>query len=112
MKTTYDRLRGLKSLLADAVEHGASAIEKVHVATAARPFAILEHIPPLAAPTKIVRVVHDTSVSVTYESIRVVTRVVSSAMTVVIDELERNDPPARLSGERHRQAGQASYTQP
>jgi hypothetical protein len=95
LKTSWDRLRGLKSLVADAVEHGSSAIEKVHVATAARPFAVLEHIPPLAAPTKIVRVVHDTSVSVTYESVRVVTRVVSSALGVVIDELERNEarPP-------------------
>ncbi len=34
--TDFKRLRGLKSLLADAVEHGASAIERVHQKTADR----------------------------------------------------------------------------
>ena len=43
------RWRGLKRLLQDAVVHGATAIEQVHLKTAERPFEILKRIPPLEA---------------------------------------------------------------
>ena len=33
------RLRGLRALIGDAVEHGSVAVEKVHVATVARTYA-------------------------------------------------------------------------
>lgn len=66
------RLRGLFELVTDVVEHGSRAVEQVRKATAARPFDILAQIPPLAAPSALVRIVHDASVSGVYGSIRLV----------------------------------------
>ena len=46
--TSMDRWKGLRALLTDAVEQGTSAVERVHRATAARPFDVLDHIPGVA----------------------------------------------------------------
>src|SRR4029077_16908458 len=79
------RLRGAAELLSDAVEHGASAIERVHLATAARPFAILENIPPTALVARGVHVAHDAIAQGVYGSIRAVTRLARVAVTAAID---------------------------
>jgi hypothetical protein len=71
-------------LVRDAVEHGASAVERVHVATARRPFDVLEAIPGVDGPTRVVRAVHDVTVSSVYGSIRLVTRAVGAAVDVGI----------------------------
>ena len=42
MSQTFQRVRGLVKLAGEAVEHGSRAVERVHRATTARPFAILE----------------------------------------------------------------------
>ena len=64
------RWRGLKRLLQDAVVHGATAIEQVHLKTAERPFEVLKRIPPLEASVSDVRAIHDTLVSTAYGSVR------------------------------------------
>ena len=79
------RLKGLVALAAAAVEHGSAAIEKVQLETAGRTFGVLEAIPPLTGPTKVVRVVHDTSVKATHGSIRLVTAIVKGGLDVAID---------------------------
>lgn len=101
--TTMDRLRGLRALIEDAVEHGASAVERVHRATAARPFEILDQIPPIAPGARGVRLVHDVTVAGVYESIRQVNRLVGATLSVALDVIERSrtqpqdssDPPER-----------------
>ena len=87
------RLRGAMALLSDAVEHGASAIERVHLATAARPFAILESIPPTALVAKGVHVAHDAIASGVYGTIRIVNRVARSAVSIALDVAEDPAPP-------------------
>lgn len=82
------RLKGLTALLRDGVVEGANAIERVHRATAKRPFDILKAIPPLRAPTAGVEAVHDAVVSVSYASVRAVTGVVSGAAELAIDLME------------------------
>ncbi len=82
------RLKGLVALAADAVRHGSAAIEKVQLDTAARTFAILESIPPLAVPTRVVRAVHDVSVKTTHGSIRLVTAIVKGGVDVAVDVVE------------------------
>jgi hypothetical protein len=84
-----ERLRGLKSLVIDAVEHGSRAIEKVQKETARRPFALLEAIPPIAVPAKGVHLVHDTAVTATHTMIRVVNKVVGETLDVVLDTVEK-----------------------
>jgi hypothetical protein len=86
--TQLKQWRGLKALVADAVEHGSRAVEKVHMATARRPFVILEHIPGVAAPTHIVHVVHDVAVTQTYQAVRLVNRAVSVLLGWTLDVLE------------------------
>jgi hypothetical protein len=88
------RLRGAIALLSDAVEHGTSAIERVHLATAARPFAILEAIPPTALVAKGVHVAHDAISSGVYGTIRAVNRVARSAVSLVLDAADSpsNEP--------------------
>jgi hypothetical protein len=80
-----NRLRGLRALLEDAVEHGTSAVERVHRATAARPFDILDHIPPVAPAARGVRFVHDATVAGVYETIRQVNDLVGVTLSAAID---------------------------
>jgi hypothetical protein len=79
------RWHGLKDLVQDAIEHGSTAVEEVHKATAARPFDILEQIPAIATPTRIVRVVHDVSVSTVYSAIRITNRAIGRAVDIAAE---------------------------
>ena len=79
------RWKGLRALLGDAVEHGASAIERVHVATANRPFTIMEQIPGIAAPVKSIHQIHDAIVTHTYGAVRLVNRAVGQALDAALD---------------------------
>ncbi len=79
------RLRGAAALLGDAVEHGTSAIERVHLATAARPFAVLEAIPPTAIVARGVHVAHDAIASGVYGTIRAVNRLARVAVSAALD---------------------------
>ena len=94
------RLRGLKDLAIDAVEHGSRSIERVQRDTARLPFDVLEQIPPIAAPVAGVRWVYDLSLSSTHGMIRLVNRVVGVGLDKVIDLVEagregQDSPPSR-----------------
>jgi hypothetical protein len=82
------RWRGLKDLVVDAVQHGSRAVERVQMETASVPFDILEQVPPIAVPVKVVRAIHDASVAGVHGTIRLVTRVVGQAADVVIDVVD------------------------
>jgi hypothetical protein len=91
-----DQWRGLNALISTAVDQGTSAVERVHRATAARPFAVLDAIPPIALPARGVRVVHDAILDTVYGSIRQVNRVVGGTVALAIDvieEAEQNERP-------------------
>jgi hypothetical protein len=93
------RWRGLKSLLVDAVEHGSRAVERIQMETAKVPFDLLEAVPPIAVPVKVVHAIHDVSVAGVHGSIRLVARVVGHAADAVIDVIEaRAAPPETGSG--------------
>ena len=92
--------RGLASLLQDAIEHGSRAIERVHVETARRPFAVLEALPLVDRPARAVRAVHDLNVAVTYLSIRLISRVVGVAVGAILDVAARREREDGLSGRR------------
>ena len=89
--STMKRLRGLRMLVGDAVEHGSKAVEDVHKATAARTFVVLEAIPPIATPAKVVHVVHDASLTGIYGIIREVNKVVGKTLDVAIEVAERSE---------------------
>jgi hypothetical protein len=95
--SSFARLRGLRSLVEEAVEHGSKAVEHVHKATAARTFVVLEAIPPIATPARLVHVVHDVSLTSVYGMIRVVNRLVGTMLDVAIDVAEAS--PSREAPE-------------
>jgi hypothetical protein len=88
-KQSWQKWRGLKALVHDAVEHGSRAVERVHLDTSRRPFAILEHVPIVAGPSKVVHAVHDALVSTTYATVRVVNAVIGKAADVAFDMLDQ-----------------------
>jgi len=101
--TKMDPWRGLRALIETAVDEGTSAVERVHRATAARPFAVLDAIPPIAAPARGVRVVHDAILDTVYGSIRGINHLVGGTLAAAIDALEQAedrpeapaDPPSQ-----------------
>lgn len=90
--TKLARWRGLVSLVGDAVEHGSRAVERVQLETAARPFGILEQIPPIAAPTKIVHLSHDLGVRVTHGMIRGISAAVVKTADVLLATVDTDRP--------------------
>jgi len=103
--TDVKRWRGLKDLVRDAVEQGASAVERVHLATAERPFTLLAQIPALTDPVRSIQQIHDTLVATTYATVRTVTRAVGDVAELALDVVEsaanapaKNDPTDRSDG--------------
>jgi hypothetical protein len=90
--TARERWRGLTALVADAVEHGSRAVERVQKATAQRPFAVLEKIPSIATVARGVHAVHDASVTTVHGAIRAVNRVAGRTITVVVDTISERGP--------------------
>jgi hypothetical protein len=95
------RWRGIKAMVTDAVEHGSRAVETLQKQGAARPLAVLEAIPALAAPAGLVRAVHDYAVTTTHEGIRFVNQVVGGLIDGVLDTVEQ--APA-ADADAHREA--------
>ena len=91
------RWRGVVALVRDAVEHGSRAVERVQLETAKRPFVVLEHIPQVAAPARIVHVLHDASVKTVHVGIRAVSALATKTVDIVLEQVdaddERSDPP-------------------
>lgn len=92
----FKKLRGLKALLQDAVIKGATSIEEVHKATAARPFNVLAQIPGVSGSSEVVRAVHDAIVTTGYAATRAVTKVVGAGLDVALDAVdpETTTPPS------------------
>jgi hypothetical protein len=85
---TRKKLRGLKNLVQDLVEHGSKAVERVQKETADRPFGILEKIPLINAPAAGVHVVFDVMVSGIHGAVRVANRAVGVGLDLALDAAE------------------------
>ncbi|WP_437284641.1 hypothetical protein [Sorangium sp. So ce406] len=94
-----ERWRGLKDLVQDAVDNGSRAVERLQKHAAKLPFDLLEQIPPIAAPVRGIRLVHDTMVSGVHVAIRLVNRVAGHAIDGVLDVVEQQKGPAGTPGE-------------
>lgn len=85
------RLLGLRALVEDLVEHGSSAVERVHRATVDRTFTVLEAVPPIAEPAKLVHAVHGMALTGVYGAIRGVNRVVGAGLEMAIEMAVKTD---------------------
>lgn len=83
------KLRGLKDLLVEAVEGGATALERLQKDAASTPFRVLEAVPALGPAARVVHTVHDASVSLVYGVVRGVTRAVDAGADVALDVAEQ-----------------------
>lgn len=101
------RIRGLVSLVRDAVDGGSRAVQKVQLGIAKRTFDILEAVPMVSAPTKVVHVVYDLSVNSTHGIIRLVNGAVGEAADVALEHLAHQEA-ARNNTDRDPQAGSSS----
>ncbi|AUX48406.1 hypothetical protein SOCE26_099400 [Sorangium cellulosum] len=89
-----ERWRGLKDLVQDAVDHGSRAVERLQKHAAKLPFDLLEQIPPISAPVRGIRLVHDTMVSGVHVAIRLVNRVAGYTIDGVLFVVEQQKEPA------------------
>jgi hypothetical protein len=80
-----ERWRGLFTLVGQAVDQVTTAIERVHLETARRPFGILERIPILAVPAQSVHTIHDATASSVYALIRIVNDATGKTIDAAID---------------------------
>ncbi|WP_437547826.1 hypothetical protein WME95_48905 [Sorangium sp. So ce327] len=88
-----DRWRGLKDLVQDAVDHGSRRVERIQKDAAKLPFDLLEQIPPIKAPVRGIRLIHDTTLSGVHGAIRLVNRAVGGAVDVVLFLVEQKARP-------------------
>ncbi len=86
--STLQRWRGLKALVQDSVDSVSRSVERVHKETSKRWFDVIEAVPPVAGPTRVVRSIHDASVTGVHEIIRMTNRVVGAVADGVLDALE------------------------
>jgi hypothetical protein len=92
-RESWRRIKGLRRLIHDGVERGADFIEKHHRHAAKKPFHVLESITPIAAPTRVVRSVHDGVLSLTYGSIHAINQATEKTSGWVVDTLAAMDEP-------------------
>jgi len=90
-KEDWKRLKGLRRLIHDGVWRGADFVEKHHRHAAKKPFQVLESIKSIAAPTRVVRSVHDGVLSLTYGSIRAINQAAEKTSGWVVDTLAAMD---------------------
>ncbi|HMI82705.1 MAG TPA: hypothetical protein VK550_01365 [Polyangiaceae bacterium] len=83
------RWRGAVALVRDAVEHGSRAVQRIQIESARRPFGILERIPGVAEPTRVVHGVHDASVTAVHEAIRGVNVVVGATIDFALRRADK-----------------------
>jgi len=87
------RWRGLVALVADAVEQGASAVERIHLASAEMPFRILKQVPGVSPGAALVEHAFNGCVAGTYASVRAVTRVVAGTVDFALEAVDKEAAP-------------------
>jgi len=73
------RLQGLVDLAHVGVDEVTSLVERHHRRATNRTFDVLEAVPGVAAPARVVRLLHDATLTVTYGAIRGVNGLVAAA---------------------------------
>jgi hypothetical protein len=102
------RWRGLRALVEAMIDQGSSAVQRVHLETARRPFSLLKLIAPVREPVAVVQTVHDGVVSGVYSAIRQVNHGVGLLVELALDVADEwpepaPPPPAAASSEDARQ---------
>ncbi|HEX9298330.1 MAG TPA: alpha/beta fold hydrolase [Polyangiaceae bacterium] len=79
-----DRLLGYRALVEESIDKGASAVQEIQEEFTMRPYALLEQIPPIAAPAKAVRRIHFTLLRTSYAMVRLANRWVGATLETAL----------------------------
>lgn len=78
------RADAYRALVHEAIDKGAAAVQGVQEELTARPYDLLEQVPPLEGPTRAVRTAHFAALRATYGAVRLVNRAVSAGASIVL----------------------------
>lgn len=84
----FERLDAYRALLEDAIDQGVSAVQRVQEELTQRPYDLMAELPPLQAPTALVRSAHFAALRGVYGAIRAVNSATGAALHVGIDWLK------------------------
>lgn len=82
------RLRGLKDLVIDVVNKGATSVEEIHKSIAKLPFSALEKFEPMEASAKSAGKLQDQTIGAIYDVIRKVNNEVDKIASEILDKAE------------------------
>jgi pimeloyl-ACP methyl ester carboxylesterase len=77
-RRVLERVDAYRTLIQDGIDRGTTAIQEVQEELTARPYQLLELVPPLKVPTGIVRSLHFAAIRTTYGAIRLINRLLES----------------------------------
>ena len=83
-----EQLKGLVSLVQEAIENGATSVEDVHRSIASKPLDILSNIAPLEDAMDRVRQIQDETIGNVYETIRTVNAQVGEIAKDLLDKVQ------------------------
>ncbi|MBF0120069.1 MAG: hypothetical protein HQK79_14640 [Desulfobacterales bacterium] len=86
---TFNKLRGIKSLLHEAIDAGVTAVEHIHKSIANIPFEAMEKVEPLESSVKGIKNVHNTTTHNVYNMIRSVNKIISEVGENLIKIIEK-----------------------
>ena len=82
----WQRLAAYRGLVVDAVDQGVAAVQEVQEKLTQRPYDVLQQVPPLEAPVKVVKAVHYGVMRGSYRTIRMINRLTGDALAKVLGE--------------------------
>lgn len=81
-----DQIKGIVTLVEEAIENGASTVEDVHREIAAKPIEILKNIAPIAPAAEKMGKIQDETIGSIYDTIRLVNAKVAEVAKQLLDK--------------------------
>lgn len=81
-----DQIKGIVTLVEEAIENGASTVEDVHREIAAKPIEILKNITPIAPAAEKMGKIQDETIGSIYDTIRLVNAKVAEVTKQLLDK--------------------------
>ena len=82
-----EQLKGLVSLVQEAIENGATSVEDLHRSIASKPLEILRNVEPLEGAVDKVQQIQDETIGNVYETIRMINAQVGDIAKDLLDKV-------------------------
>jgi hypothetical protein len=84
-----EQLKGLVSLVQEAIENGATTVEDVHRSIASKPLDVLSNFEPIEGAVDRMRQIQDETIGNVYEMIRTINAQVGEIAKNMLDKVEK-----------------------